>query len=294
MHNRYPTDYHCAVYDIAKRQPRPVARFNRSGWTGTAACSDIVWGGDNTTVWDYDGLSSAVKEALSMGLSGVSRWASDIGGYNTYGPMEPGASTRARERCTPASRPTAAPLASSPRAAEASDARGPAVGLGFRDPQATRNEQTLTRPRVLLAACAAGAAVAFAGCSSTESKNDYVDTVNEIQQRANEAYGLAANAATNKPGELVRALQDSEEELDAVVSELEGLDVPEDAQGGHEDLVAGFDRLRELVTRAADEAGMSEGAAVFAPVAPLASNGASVDAKIDMAIERINQDLGAD
>ena len=88
MHNRYPTDYHCAVFDIAKRQPRPVARFNRSGWTGTAGCSDIVWGGDNTTVWGYDGLSSAVKEALSMGLSGVSRWASDIGGYNTYGPME--------------------------------------------------------------------------------------------------------------------------------------------------------------------------------------------------------------
>jgi len=88
MHNRYPTTYHCAVSRLAKRQPRPVARFNRSGWTGTARCSDIVWGGDNTTVWGYDGLSSAVKESLSMGLSGVSRWASDIGGYNTYGPME--------------------------------------------------------------------------------------------------------------------------------------------------------------------------------------------------------------
>ena len=88
MHNRYPTTYHCAAKRIADSQPRPVARFNRSGWTGTARCSDIVWGGDNTTVWGYDGLSSAVKEALSMGLSGVSRWASDIGGYNTYGPME--------------------------------------------------------------------------------------------------------------------------------------------------------------------------------------------------------------
>jgi alpha-glucosidase (family GH31 glycosyl hydrolase) len=88
MHNRFPTTYHCAVKRIADGQPRPVARFNRSGWTGTARCADIVWGGDNTTVWDYDGLESAVKESLSMGLSGVSRWASDIGGYNTYGPME--------------------------------------------------------------------------------------------------------------------------------------------------------------------------------------------------------------
>ena len=88
MHNRYPTTYHCTVERIAEEQPRPVARFARSGWTGTARCADIVWGGDNTTVWEYDGLQSAVKEALSMGLSGVSRWASDIGGYNTYGPME--------------------------------------------------------------------------------------------------------------------------------------------------------------------------------------------------------------
>ncbi len=88
MHNRFPTTYHCAAYRIAKGLPKPVARFNRSGWTGTAKCSDIVWGGDNTTVWGYDGLTSAVKEALSIGLSGVSRWGSDIGGYNTYGPME--------------------------------------------------------------------------------------------------------------------------------------------------------------------------------------------------------------
>jgi sulfoquinovosidase len=88
MHNRYPTTYHCAVNRIANGLDRPVARWGRSGWTGTARCMDLVWGGDNTTVWSYDGLSSAVKEALSMGLSGVSRWGSDIGGYNTYGPGE--------------------------------------------------------------------------------------------------------------------------------------------------------------------------------------------------------------
>jgi alpha-glucosidase (family GH31 glycosyl hydrolase) len=60
-------------------------RFQRSGWTGSARCADDVWGGDPTTTFGFDGLSSAVRQALSMGLSGVSRWGSDIGGYDTIG-----------------------------------------------------------------------------------------------------------------------------------------------------------------------------------------------------------------
>ena len=62
-----------------------MVRFQRSGWTGAARCADDVWGGDPTTTFGFDGLSSAVKQALSMGLSGVSRWGSDIGGYDTIG-----------------------------------------------------------------------------------------------------------------------------------------------------------------------------------------------------------------
>jgi alpha-glucosidase (family GH31 glycosyl hydrolase) len=83
MHNRYPRLFHCAAYDFAQRQARPIVRFQRSGWTNTAPCATVVWGGDNTTVWGYDGLQSAVREALSMGLSGVARWGSDIGGFHT-------------------------------------------------------------------------------------------------------------------------------------------------------------------------------------------------------------------
>lgn len=81
MHNRYPRLYHGAAYRYSRTAPRPLARFNRSGWTGTAAVSQIVWGGDPTTDWGFDGLQSAVRNGLTMGLSGVSLWGSDIGGY---------------------------------------------------------------------------------------------------------------------------------------------------------------------------------------------------------------------
>jgi alpha-glucosidase (family GH31 glycosyl hydrolase) len=56
----------------------------RSGWTGSARCSPIVWGGDPTVDWGFDGLSSAVTNGLTMGLSGVSTWGSDIGGFFAF------------------------------------------------------------------------------------------------------------------------------------------------------------------------------------------------------------------
>jgi alpha-glucosidase (family GH31 glycosyl hydrolase) len=81
MHNLYPTLYHCATFDYARGAPRPLAPFVRSGWTGTQRCVQIVWGGDPTTDWGFDGLTSAIKQALSIGTSGISRWGSDIGGF---------------------------------------------------------------------------------------------------------------------------------------------------------------------------------------------------------------------
>jgi len=84
-HNRYPTAYHSAAADataqLETRYGRRLARFVRSGWTGTAGVVPIVWGGDPTTSWGFDGLRSAVIEGLSMGASGVAVWGSDIGGF---------------------------------------------------------------------------------------------------------------------------------------------------------------------------------------------------------------------
>jgi alpha-glucosidase (family GH31 glycosyl hydrolase) len=84
-HNRYPTDYHRAAAEVAaeleRRHGRRLARFVRSGWTGSAAVVPIVWGGDPTTSWGFDGLASAVIEGLSMGASGVAMWGSDTGGF---------------------------------------------------------------------------------------------------------------------------------------------------------------------------------------------------------------------
>lgn len=83
-HNRYVVDYHCAAWDFARKQKKPIVRFQRSGWTGVARCAQVVWGGDPATDWGYDGLQSVVRSGVGMGLSGVGVWGSDIGGFFSF------------------------------------------------------------------------------------------------------------------------------------------------------------------------------------------------------------------
>jgi alpha-glucosidase (family GH31 glycosyl hydrolase) len=84
-HNVYATRYHCAAYDAVRDAAHPVVRFQRSGWAGAAPCAQVVWGGDPTTSFGFDGLSSVVTQALSAGASGIGIYGSDIGGFFAIG-----------------------------------------------------------------------------------------------------------------------------------------------------------------------------------------------------------------
>lgn len=83
MHNRYVEQYHAAAREFEESAPRPLLRFQRSGWTDAVKESSIVWGGDPTTGWGFDGLTSSVTQGLTMGTSGVTTWGPDIGGFMT-------------------------------------------------------------------------------------------------------------------------------------------------------------------------------------------------------------------
>ena len=85
MHNLYPKLYHCASWEFARARSMQPAAFIRSGWTGVHPCAQIVWGGDPSVAWGFDGLDGAIKQALTLGTSGISRWGSDIGGFFRIG-----------------------------------------------------------------------------------------------------------------------------------------------------------------------------------------------------------------
>ena len=57
-----------AAHRRAASTARSCAISARAG-RARRACADVVWGGDPTTVWGFDGLSSAVTQLLSIGLS---------------------------------------------------------------------------------------------------------------------------------------------------------------------------------------------------------------------------------
>jgi hypothetical protein len=127
---------------------------------------------------------------------------------------------------------------------------------------------------------------ALSGCSSTD---DYVDDVNAIQERVIEASNAVGSDLDASKKEIVAQLEAAEAEADEAVSDLQEVDVPEDAEKGHEELVKGFEDLEKLYDDVKQEIDSSSGSAAFQE---LRSEGAEIDKEIDQALSQINDDLG--
>jgi len=59
--------------------------FVRSGWLGSSKQAQAVWAGDQLVDFSReDGLASVVPAGLSLGLSGIGFWHSDVGGSSSF------------------------------------------------------------------------------------------------------------------------------------------------------------------------------------------------------------------
>jgi hypothetical protein len=150
------------------------------------------------------------------------------------------------------------------------------------------------RIRVLFVATIAVTAAVVAGCSSADTKNEYVDTVNQIQTDALQAVNQSTTTQPNSKAQVVEQLESAEKILGDAVTELEQVDVPEEAQGGHEQLVAGIDEMRGLFADTAEKVKSASSAESVAELTSLVGESSAIGAEIDAAITQINQDLGAE
>ena len=77
-HNLYPLRYNKVVADITRQVNNETILWGRSAWAGSQRYP-VHWGGDpaNTNT----AMSATLRGGLSMGLSGFSFWAHDIGGF---------------------------------------------------------------------------------------------------------------------------------------------------------------------------------------------------------------------
>ncbi len=83
IRNRYAVDYNHAVAEaLTARKGNDWVLFQRSGTIGSHTMP-FFWGGDNDATFSTEnGLPTVVTAGLNAGLSGISLWMSDLGGYN--------------------------------------------------------------------------------------------------------------------------------------------------------------------------------------------------------------------
>jgi hypothetical protein len=140
------------------------------------------------------------------------------------------------------------------------------------------------KTRAAIAICLAGAAIA--GCSSTD---DYVDDVNAIQEMVvNASWSVGSDVNASKD-ELVKELKKAEAEAEQAVTGLENVDVPEDAEAGHQELIKGFGELEKLYGQVKNGIESGSGGEAFEE---LRTKGDKIDKQIDDALDQINNDLG--
>ncbi len=83
LHNRFPVLSARAAHELLERErPNDYLFFVRSGYAGTQRWVPAVWGGDAEATFDEtQGIPSALRSGLNLGMSGVPYWGSDGTGF---------------------------------------------------------------------------------------------------------------------------------------------------------------------------------------------------------------------
>src|ERR1035438_5378257 len=82
MRTRYAVDYNRAVAEaLTERKGKDWVLLQRSGTAGSNGLP-LFWSGDNDATFSTEnGLPTVVTAGLNAGMSGISLWVSDLGGY---------------------------------------------------------------------------------------------------------------------------------------------------------------------------------------------------------------------
>lgn len=78
LHNLYPVLFTETVFDALEKKGKDGVVWDRPGWTGVQKYP-IKWGGDPQST--YRAMAQSLRGGLSAGLSGISFWSHDIGGF---------------------------------------------------------------------------------------------------------------------------------------------------------------------------------------------------------------------
>lgn len=86
LHNRWPVMWARVNREAIQEagQEGEIVFFTRSGYSGSAKYTTMMWAGDQNVDWSLDdGLASVIPSMLSLAMSGVGLHHSDVGGYTS-------------------------------------------------------------------------------------------------------------------------------------------------------------------------------------------------------------------
>lgn len=130
------------------------------------------------------------------------------------------------------------------------------------------------------------------GCTSADTESDYVDTLNGVQERAFDTFNQTVNATSGDPAQQAKQLEAAGSTYDDVVAELESVEVPEEVQAAHRDLVNGYDDLRKVFDDAVSDVRKADDASEsIAAINTIGIEGAAIAEMLDDALSRIRSDL---
>lgn len=133
----------------------------------------------------------------------------------------------------------------------------------------------------------------LAGCGSAQEKNDYVDQVNKIQQEALDAVNKATANAPSNAQEFEQQIGSAGDAVDDALTKLKDVDVPDDAKDGHQQFINALSSMSDVFHETANKVKGASPSELITVVTSLQTKATQAGTKIDSAISKINDELGA-
>jgi hypothetical protein len=139
----------------------------------------------------------------------------------------------------------------------------------------------------------AAASLGLAACGDdTSEKNDYVDEVNKVTSTLQRGLTEVGGGATvDSPEQAAAVFERFAGQLDAAVTDLEGVDAPEDVADLQDEIVANLRTLQDEATGAANEIRTGGAGAVGGVAAQFLTEANRIGTEIDATISEINSQL---
>lgn len=139
----------------------------------------------------------------------------------------------------------------------------------------------------------AAASLTLVACGGdTAEKNDYVDEVNKVTSTLQSGLtDVGSGATVDSPDQAAAVFEEFGGVLDAAVTDLEGVSVPEEVAGLHDEIVQNLRTLEDEATGAANDVRTGGAAAIAGVSAQFLTEANEIGIEIDSTIGEINSQL---